>query len=179
MPLTKLYALKTPSSRVYRESGGSALGSFASIPQPTFPEFAGERRHRVRQRLCPPSIARRSRPHAARRSSSERLDSAAVFGFPASRATGESQLSRHSRSSIHRVRASLPDLFSRVCPNPMRSPNHALQRTAPRVTARAFYERRGIYICAVSVRSTLGHAPRHAPPSLSLGFSYQSELANL
>ena len=27
----------------------------------------------------------------------------------------------------------------------------------------------GIYICGVSVRSTVGHAPRHAPPSLSLG----------
>ena len=49
------------------------------------------------------------------------------------------------------------------------TPNHALQRTAPRVTARAFCERSGIYICGVSVRSTVGHAPRHAPPSLSLG----------
>ena len=48
-------------------------------------------------------------------------------------------------------------------------PNHALQRTAPRVTARAFCERSGIYICGVSVRSTVWHAPRHAPPSLSLG----------
>ena len=50
-----------------------------------------------------------------------------------------------------------------------RTPNHALQRTAPRVTARAFCERSGSYICSVSVRSTVGHAPRHAPPSLSLG----------
>ena len=49
------------------------------------------------------------------------------------------------------------------------TPNHALQRTAPRVTARAFCERSGIYICGVSVRATVGHAPRHAPPSLSLG----------
>ena len=36
-----------------------------------------------------------------------------------------------------RVRASLPKLFSGVCPNPMKSPNHALQRTAPRVTVAA------------------------------------------
>ena len=36
-----------------------------------------------------------------------------------------------------RVRASLPELFSGVYPNPMKSPNHALQRTAPRVTVAA------------------------------------------
>ena len=48
-------------------------------------------------------------------------------------------------------------------------PNHALQRTAPRVTARAFCERSSIYIWASVVRSTVGHAPRHAPPSLSFG----------
>ncbi len=50
-----------------------------------------------------------------------------------------------------------------------RTPNHALQRTAPRVTARAFCERSGSSIWASVVRSTVGHAPRHAPPSLSLG----------
>ena len=49
------------------------------------------------------------------------------------------------------------------------TPNHALQRTAPRVTARAFCERSASYISASVVRSTVGHAPRHAPPSLSLG----------
>ena len=37
------------------------------------------------------------------------------------------------------------------------------------VTARAFCERSGSYIWASAVRSTVGHAPRHAPPSLSLG----------
>src|SRR5260221_11696688 len=45
----------------------------------------------------------------------------------------------------------------------------ALQRTAPRVTARAFCERSVSYIWASFVRATVGHAPRHAPPSLSLG----------
>ena len=49
------------------------------------------------------------------------------------------------------------------------TPNHALQRTAPRVTARAFCERSATYIWASAVRSAVGHAPRHAPPSLSLG----------
>jgi len=46
--------------------------------------------------------------------------------------------------------------------------NHALQQTAFRVTARAFCERSAIYIWTSSVRSAVGHAPRHAPPSLSL-----------
>ena len=36
-------------------------------------------------------------------------------------------------------------------------------------TARAFCERSAIYIWASAVRATVGHAPRHAPPSLSLG----------
>ena len=53
--------------------------------------------------------------------------------------------------------------------NSTATPNHALQRTAPRVTARAFCERSAIYIWASVVGSTVGHAPRHAPPSLSLG----------
>ena len=59
-----------------------------------------------------------------------------------------------------------------LCHAPMTTtatPNHALQRTAPRVTARAYCERSGSYICGVSVRATVGHAPRPAPPSLSLG----------
>ena len=48
-------------------------------------------------------------------------------------------------------------------------PNHALQRTAPRVTARAIFARRFSLFWVSFVRSTVGHAPRHAPPSLSLG----------
>ena len=48
------------------------------------------------------------------------------------------------------------------------TPNHALQRTAPRVTARAFCVRRFLVHCSSFLRSTVGHAPRHAPPSLSL-----------
>jgi hypothetical protein len=35
------------------------------------------------------------------------------------------------------------------------SPNHALQRTAPRLTARAFCERSGSYIWASGVRATV------------------------
>ena len=40
--------------------------------------------------------------------------------------------------------------------------NQALRRSAPRVTERAFYERRGSYICASLVHSTAGHAQRSA-----------------
>ncbi len=64
--------------------------------------------------------------------------------------------------------ASPSSRFSTLMHNRPESPNHALQRTAPRVTARAFCERSAIYIWASLVRSTVGHAPRHAPPSLSL-----------
>ena len=50
----------------------------------------------------------------------------------------EPQLSRHSRSSIHREsgRCSRNSFRASVL-NPMKSPNHALQRTAPRVTVAA------------------------------------------
>ena len=41
------------------------------------------------------------------------------------------------------------------------TPNYALRLTDPRVTARAFCERRGSYICGVSARFTVVHAPRH------------------
>ena len=85
----------------------------------------------------------------------------------------------HSRTSpldfgtfperIYRVVPPVCPFFTVPLPNRTETPNHALQRTAPRVTARAFCERSAIYIWASSVRSTVGHAPRHAPPSLSLG----------
>ena len=65
--------------------------------------------------------------------------------------------------------ARLSRLFLHVSPESKQTPNHALQRTAPRVTARAFCERSASYIWASAVRATVGHAPRHAPPSLSLG----------
>jgi len=74
-----------------------------------------------------------------------------------------------------RVRASLPELFSGVCPNPMKSPNHALQRTAPRVTVAAILAwTRPVraWRCPTSVASLCAppsQLPRHAPPSLSLG----------
>ena len=100
MPPTKLHALKTSSSRVCRESGSLAFGSFAPIEQPRFPEFC----IRESPASSAGSLLRVHREvHPSRRStrrSSERLDSAAVFGFPPLHASGESQLPRHSRSGI-------------------------------------------------------------------------------
>ena len=170
MPPSNLHGLKTSSSE--------------SIASPTVWASAASRRFR-----CPafPESARRKSPASSTalllgiysgaiastrstRTSSERLDSAAVLGFASSRAFTESQLSRHSRLGVHRESGRLSrNSFRASVLNPMKSPNHALQRTAPRVTARAFCEPRAIYIWASFVRSTVGHAPRHAPPSLSLG----------
>ena len=147
-----------------------AFGSSRPILQPAFSRLPGGSPRRVRKHRRPESLARRTRPDARTRNSSERLDSAAFIGFPPSRAFHRVPAFQTFRlGHPSRVRALLPELFSGVCPNPMKSPNHALQRTAPRVTARAFCERSGIYIWASAVRSTVGHAPRHAPPSLSLG----------
>ena len=167
---TKLHALKTSSYESI--ASPTVWSSVASRPfcGPAFPESA--------RRESPPSstalllgIYREAvASRRSTRSSSERLDSAAVFGFAPSRAFTESQLSRRSRLGVHRESGRLSrNSFRASVLNPMKSPNHALQRTAPRVTARAFCERSGIYICGISVRSTVGHAPRHAPPSLSLG----------
>ena len=75
-------------------------------------------------------------------------------------------------SPLIRERPASPTVIrtlSQRLPRERATPNHALQRTAPRVTARAFCERSGSYIWASIVRSTVGHAPRRAPQSLSLG----------
>ena len=48
------------------------------------------------------------------------------------------------------------------------TPNHALQRTATAVTARAIFERSVGRFGAFFVRATVGHAPRQPPRSLSL-----------
>ena len=116
--------------------------------------------------------------------------------FPAARATSTAMAARASLATPHlkpailgasfsTMRQTLPTCLNAQSPttrlscshamtrslsrNRTETPNHALQRTAPRVTARAFCERSGIYIWASIVRATVGHAPRHAPPSLSLG----------
>ena len=113
------------------------MGSFASIPQPPFPEFAGERRQRVRPRLCPASIAKRSRPHASRETAPSVSTVRRLFAFLRCVRFTEPQLSRHSRSSIHRESGRYSQNSFRASVLNPTSPNHALQRTAPRVTVAA------------------------------------------
>ena len=137
--------------------------------------------------LRPDTTVRGSRGTAElclhRAASLQSFVSASVGGLnPGSRLLQSRRFSSHlismrfadsSVSEIH-VRASIasPGVNQTLSQRPQRvqvTPNHALQRTAPRVTARAFCERSAIYIWASVFRPTVGHAPRHAPPSLSLG----------
>ena len=123
--------------RVYRESDGLAFGSFASISQPTFPEFAGERRSRVRQHLCPASIVGLTRPDAPR--------AAAPSVSTPRRFWAVLHCVRQTNPSFPDIHASASIASPSVTPGPSfresvlkpTSPNHALQRTAPRVTVAA------------------------------------------
>ena len=142
MPPTKLHDLKTSISRVCCDSGGLNFPGSESIEQPTFPEFC------IGKSPASPAtslLGVHREVDASRRftrSSSERLDSAAVFGFSSIHACGESQLSRHSRSGIHRkFEHCSRSSFTASVPN-RTSPNHALQRTTPHVTACASHHLR-------------------------------------
>ena len=101
MPSTKSHEFEDFQLRVYRESDGLGFGSFASISQPRFPEFAGEP---LASSTAPlPGVHREAVTSTLfTRRSSERLDSPAVFGFPPSRALHRVPASKHSRSGIHR-----------------------------------------------------------------------------
>ena len=61
------------------------------------------------------------------------------------------------------------------------TPNHALQRTAPRVTARAFCERSGIYIWGVcrSFHGWARAAPRSAVAELGVVRRLSASLLNI
>ena len=153
-----------------------AFGSFESIEQSTLPEFAiRESPASSADLFC--GIYREV--HTSRhftRSSAERLASAAVFAFPPLHAPDEFKLSRDSQSGVHRESERYSrNSFRASVLNPMKSPNHALQRTAPRVTVAAIssldpsrpsgalsYARDRL------LRSTT-QLPRRAPQSLSLG----------
>ena len=130
---TELHALKTSSSTVYRQFGDLAFGSFESIEQPAFPEFA------IRE--SPASSTEflfgiHREAHTSRRStrsSSERFDNGTAFGSSLLHASGEFQLSRLLRSGVYRESGRYSrNSFLNVCPE-QPSPNHALQRTAPRI----------------------------------------------
>ena len=131
MPPTKLYALKTPTSELVPNSSAWAFGSFESIEQPAFPEFF-IRESPVGSAASFFGVHREF--HASRRStrtSSTHLDSAADLGCSTRQASGESVLSRHSRSGVYRESGRCPRNSFRASVLNRTSPNHALQRTAP------------------------------------------------
>ena len=137
MPPAKLHGFKASSSRAYRESGGLDFRSFESFEQPTFSEFC-IRESRANSTAFLFGVHREL--HASRRSmrsSFTRLDRAAVLGCSPLHAPREVRLLRASRSGVHREseRCSRNSFMTSV-PN-RTAPNHALQRTAPRVTVAA------------------------------------------
>ena len=167
MPLTNLHALKIRYSEpIARVTVWPSVASSRSCVR-RFQRLPGGRRQRVRRLHCSESIAIRTLPAISPAAAPSVSTVRRLLAFLSSvRVTDSSIPDIHVRASIasHTVNRTLSQRPQRV----QVTPNHALQRTAPRVTARAFCERSAIYICASSVRSTLGHAPRHAPPSLSL-----------
>ncbi len=166
MPSTKLHGLKTASARVYRDFRALAFGSFKSIEQPAFAELA------IRESAASSTASllgvHREAGTSRRftRSSFERIDRAAVMGFPPLHAPGEFQLSRHLRSGIYRESGRYSrNSFLNVCPE-QPSPNHALQRTAPRVTLAAACHPAA---CAHPAPAAFPQPARRAPQSLSVG----------
>ena len=137
MPPAKLHALKTSSSRVCLESGGLDFRSFESFEQPTFSEFC-IRESRASSTAFFFGVHREL--HASRRSmrsSFTRLDRAAVLGCSPLHAPREFQLSRGLHPGVHRESSRCSrNSFMTSVPN-RTAPNHALQRTAPRVTVAA------------------------------------------
>ena len=160
MPPTKLHALKTSSSE--SNASPTVWPSVASRPFccPALPKSARRESPASSTALLLGIYREATTSTRSTRGSAERLDRATVFGFASSRAFTESQLSRHSPSGIYREsgRASRNSFRASVL-NPMKSPNHALQRTAPHVTAPA---------SAAALPPTM-QVPRRAPLSLSLG----------
>ena len=138
MPPTKFHAFKTSSSESI--TSPAVWPSVASRPfcSPALPESARRESPASSTELLLGIYREATTSTRSTRSSSERLDRATVFGFAPSRAFTESQLSGHSRFGVHREsgRASRNSFRASVL-NPMKSPNHALQRTAPRVTVAA------------------------------------------
>ena len=174
-PLTKLHALKTSSSELVSSSDGLAFGSFESIDQPTFPEFY-IRESQASSTASFFSVHREL--HASRRStrsSSARLDTAAVLGCPPLHAPREFQLSRGSRSRVHREsrRCSRNSFMTSVLNRT--APNHALQRTAPGCHGSCFLRSgvsRSSRIASGLGASSAVHLRSYRaspPPSLSLG----------
>ena len=156
---SKLHGFKTSNAELVSSSEGLAFGRFASIEQSAFPEFC------IRESLASSTASFFSvhrELHASRRStrsSSTRLDRLAVLGCSPLYAPREFTLSRGSRSGVHREsRRSSRNSFMTSIPN-RTAPNHALQRTAPCVTAPA----------SAAAFPPAMQVPRRTPRSLSLG----------
>ena len=175
MPLTKLYALKTPSSE--------SIASPAVWPSVASSLFRSRRFQSSQASVASESdsafVRRLSRGgrvhmlHTQQLRASRQRDGFWLFSIAC--ASPIPAFQTFTLGHLSRVRAFLPELCSGVCPNPMKSPNHALQRTAPRVTVAAISSsnpsRPSValsYARSLSPRSTT-QLPRHAPPSLSLG----------
>ena len=137
MPATKCHALKTSSSESIASRTFWPSVASRRFCCPAFPD-SGSRESPASSTAFLLSVYREAdTSRRSTRNSPERLDIPAAFSFVPSRAFTESQLSRHPRSGIHREsgRASRNSFRASVL-NPT-SPNHALQRTAPRVTVAA------------------------------------------
>ena len=138
MPSTKPHGLKTSSSESV--ASPTVWSSVASRPfcSPAFPEPAKRESPASSTALLLAIYREPTTSTRSTRSSSEHLDRAAVFGLNPSHASIESQLSRHSRSGVyHQSERYSRNSFRASVLKPMKSPNHALQRTAPRVTVAA------------------------------------------
>ena len=146
----------------------------ASIRRFRFRSLPGERRQRIRRLHCSESMASPTPPDISR-AAVPSVSTARRFlpSLSAMRETDFSIPDIQVRASIARrtVNRTLSQHPQRV----QVTPNHALQRTAPRVTVAAILTwtplvRPGSCLTLVaSLCAPPSQLPRHAPPSLSLG----------
>ena len=138
MPPTKLHGLKTSSSEsIARPTVQPSVASRRFCSR-RFRSLPAEPRQRVRQHYYRESIVQPTHPHASRAAAPSVSTVQRLLALFQSVRLSKSQLSRHSRSSIHRESERYSrNSFRASVLNPMKSPNHALQRTAPRVTLAA------------------------------------------
>ena len=118
--------------------------------------------------VCPRQLQRQVFPTSLRSSSHRTSSTIGRTHYPRRRRTP------HVPSGLFTMQSMMPSYFTRFFPT-VATPNHALQRTAPRVTVAAISgsnpSRPSValsYARFHPLRST-PQLPRHAPPSLSLG----------
>ena len=166
MPPTNLHGLKTSSSESI--ASPTAWPSVASrrLCSRRFRSLPGERRQRVRQHSCRESIVQPTQPHASPAAAPSVSTVRRLLAFLGCVRFTESRLSRHSRLRIHRESGRYSrNSFRASVLNPTKSPNHALQRTAPRVTLAATHHPAAFAHPAPAMSP---QPARRAPQSLSL-----------